>query len=249
MKHFENFKIKQLLIISLVVLFFYSCKQENACDCIKRTGNIEMTKRWVSNFNKIYVEDNLNVFVTQDSSFDVEVEAGKNVGWLIETDVADGVLNIKNKNRCNWTRSYDKPLNVYVKMPVIKFLTSNGSGTIKSMNTITTDNFDVQIESSGNIELTVNNSKISSHIFGYGDVSLNGTTNEHDADIGGSSFLNCKDLRTHFTYVHSFTTGLCYVNATDSLKCYINLNGDVYCYGNPAKVQKQITGSGQLYIQ
>lgn len=231
------------------IAFLAGCKQENMCDCVKSTGNIETTKRWVSNFDKIYVEDNLNVFITQDSTFDVEVEAGKNVGWLIETEVADGTLKIKNKNRCNWVRSYNKPFNVYIKMPAIKYITSNGTGTIKSTNAITTDNFDIQIKSSGNIELTVNNSLITSHIFGYGDLTLSGTTHEHDCDIGGSSFLRCENLHTSKTYIHSFTTGLCYVAAKDLLICNIDLNGDVYCYENPASVEKKLTSSGQLYLQ
>ncbi len=245
-------QIKQnftFLLATLVILFVSACKQENMCDCIKRTGNIETTKRWASNFDKIYLEDNVNVFITQDSSFDVEVEAGKNVGWLIETEVTDGTLFIRNKNRCNWTRSYNKPLNVYIKMPVIKYITSNGSGTIKSLNTITTPVFDLQIKSSGNIDLMVNNSLITSHIFGYGDVTLSGSTNEHDADIGGSSFLNCRNLQTSKTYVHAFTTGLCYVSASDYLICHIDLNGDVYCYNHPTTVEKKLTSSGQLYLE
>ena len=134
-------------------------------------------------------------------------------------------------------------------MPAIKFITSNGTGTIKSTNAITTDNFDIQIESSGNIELMVNNRVVTSHIFGYGDLTLSGTTHESDADIGGSSFLNCQNLKTSIAYVHSYTTGLCYVDASDLLLCKIDLNGDVYCYGHPTTVQKTITSSGQLYLQ
>lgn len=244
----KSFQLKTILIL-FCIAFLYSCNKENSCDCIKRTGKIETTKRWLSKFDKIYVEDNVNVFITQDSTFDVEVEAGKNIGWLIEIDTAGGTLSIKNKNRCNWTRSYKEPLNVYIKMPVIKYITSNGSGTISSLNTITTDQLQVQIESSGNIELNVNNSQIVSHIFGYGDLTLNGTTHEHDVDIGGCSFLNCQNLHTSITYIHSFTTGLSYVNASDLLTCKIGLNGDVYCYGNPVTVEKTITSTGQLYLK
>ena len=93
----KSFQIK-LFSILFCIVFLYSCNKENACDCIKRTGKIETQKRWVKNFDKIYVETDVNVFITQDSIFDVEVEAGKNIGWLIATDVVDGTLNIKNKN-------------------------------------------------------------------------------------------------------------------------------------------------------
>jgi hypothetical protein len=247
MKNFKNY----ISIFAAVILlqFFCSCKKENMCDCIKRTGSIVNVSREITGFDKIVVEDNVNVFITQDSTYAVEVEAGKNIEPLIKAEVTGGTLTIQNKNRCNWTRSYDKPLNVYVKMPVIKYITSNGTGNIKSLNTITSISFDVRTENSGNIELTVNNSKVISHMFGYGDITLHGTTSEHDCSIGGNGFLYCSDLHTGYTWVQSFTTGLCYVNASNLLICQIEQIGDVYCYGHPTMVQKTQTGSGQLYLQ
>jgi hypothetical protein len=191
----------------------------------------------------------VNVFITQDPTFNVQLEAGKNIAPLIETDVTDGTLHIKNNNRCNWTRSYDKPLNVYIKMPIIKFITSNGTGNIKSLNTITTDSIDIQTESSGNIELTMNNSKVISHMHGAGDLTLHGTTGVHYSDIGGTAFLRCQDLNTHYTTVHTYTTGECYVNTSNVFICSIDDVGDVFCYGSPTSVQKNQRGAGQLYLK
>lgn len=233
----------------MIVLLFNSCKKENACDCIKRTGPIVTQKREISGFDKIIVYDNIHVFITQYPSFEVTVEAGKNLRGLITTEVSDGTLVIKNKNRCNWTRSYKEPINVYIKMPVIKYITSDGTGTIKSLNTITTNTFDVRTKNSGNIELTVNNEKLISHMHGAGDLILHGYTYEHNCDIGGTAFLRGQDLQTKHTSIHTFTTGLCYVNASNSLLCIIDEIGDVYCYGNPATIQKTQRGSGQLYLQ
>jgi hypothetical protein len=245
MKKFSLFKIAALM---LVLVFAASCKKENRCDCIKRTGEIITETRLLSGFDKIYVEDNVKVMLTQDPAFEVKVEAGKNIAPLIKTEIIDGTLYIKNKNRCNWTRSYDKPIIVYVKMPIIKYITSDGTDTIKSVNTITTDVFDVQTKNSGSIELTVNNSKIYSHMHGSGDLILSGTTIEHACDIGGTAFLKCANLQTTNCYVHTFTTGLCYVTASN-LTTIIDYVGDVYCYGNPANIQTVRKGKGQLYIE
>lgn len=233
----------------LIAAFFTSCKKENACDCIKRTGPIVIQKREISGFDKIIVYDNVNVLITQDSIFEVLVEAGKNLRGLITTEVSDRTLVINNNNRCNWARSYKEPLNIYIKMPVIKYITSDGTGTIKSLNTITTDTFDVQTKNSGNIELIVNNAKIISHMHGAGDLTLHGYTNEHACDIGGTAFLRCQDLQTQYTWVHSFTTGICYVSVNNFLECQIDKIGDIYCYGNPTTVEKTLKGTGQLYLK
>jgi hypothetical protein len=245
MKSLKFFKI--MLVLSLA-LNFSACKKENSCDCFKRTGKIEMLTREVSGFDKIVAENNVNVFITQDSVFEVKIESGDNLIPLIKTEVVDGTLFISNKNRCNWTRSYKKPFNVYIKMPIIKYITSDGSGDIKSIGTITSNAFDIQTKSSGNIELTVNNSKVISHMNGSGDVTLHGVTYEHSCSIGGSAFLYCNDLQTSYTWIQSYTTGLCYVTAADLLICRIDEVGDVYCSEHPIAVQKIKNGKGNLYV-
>lgn len=241
--------IKILFLFLIVTILFSACKKENRCDCFKRTGSVIIETREISGFDKIYVEDNLNVFLTQDSIFSVKVEAGENIAPLIKTEVRNGTLYIKNDNRCNWTRSYDKPFNVYITMPVITYVTSDGTGNIKGLNTIKRDTIDVQIKNSGNIELSLTSLKINSHMHGSGDVTLSGTTYEHACDIGGTGYLYCTNLKTRYTFVHTFTTGICYVNCSGYLICIIDRIGDVYCYGHPATVAKTLNSSGKLYLQ
>jgi hypothetical protein len=243
-----NKHIPVIIATMLILVVFHSCKRENMCDCIKRTGPIVTQQRPLNGFDELFVEDNLDVFITQDSVFEVVVEAGKNLRGMIITEVIDGTLYIKNNNRCNWARSYKEPHNIYIKMPVIKYITSNGTGNIKSLNTITTDSFDVRTKNSGNVELTVNNSLITSHMHGAGDLTLHGTTKEHLCDIGGTAFLKCQDLKTKHTYIHTFSIGLCYVNVSDDFECKIEEIGDVYCYGNPKTVDKKMSGKGQLFL-
>ncbi|MBK7183583.1 MAG: DUF2807 domain-containing protein [Bacteroidetes bacterium] len=237
------------VFIFTVLVSFNSCKKENMCDCIKRTGKIIQEKRTLGEFTKVEAEDNLNVYITQDSVQEVMIEAGENLVPLIETELQGGTLFIRNKNRCNWTRSYDKPLNVYLTMPKIEYITNSGTATLRSLNTITQATFDIETKNSGDIELTVNNTNIISHIFGSGDVILKGTTNQHYCDIGGTAYLYCKDLNSTYTYIHTFTIGPSEVKATGTLDCKIDGKGNVLCYGNPSLVQQSGKGPGVLYIK
>jgi hypothetical protein len=208
-----------------------------------------MDVRHLNGFDKIVVENNLNVFITEAPEFEITVEAGENIVPLIKTEVVDGILFIRNKNRCNWTRSYKKPLNVYIKMPRIKYITSDGTGDVISTNTITTDTLDIMTKNSGNIELTVNNLLVLSHMHGSGDLKIHGSTSEHDVSIGGTAYIYADDLETTYTYIHTFTLGISYVRASSLLICRIDEKGDVFCYGNPATVQKTQNGKGQLYLR
>lgn len=242
--------MKFLKFISIVFILFSSCKKENRCDCIKRTGPIITEIRNVPAFDRIFTEQDVDVFITEDVVSEVKVEAGENIAPLVETIVEDGILIIRNKNRCNWTRSYKKPLNVYIKTPGLKYIHSNGSGTIKSLNTITVDSFDIQIEGAGDIDLTVNNNKVISHIYGIGNLTLHGNVNEHLCSIGGSSFLYASELNSGYTYLHSYTLGLCYIKTSSLLIYRIDNKGDVYCYGNPTTIQEAgRDGTGVLHIQ
>ena len=243
----NNFKY--LMLLASAIVLFATCKKENRCDCIKRTGNIITETRAIVGFDMLYVEDNVNVFLTQDSVFSVKVEAGENIAPLIKTEVTNGILFIKNKNRCNWTRSYDKPLNVYVSMPTVNRVLMDGTGKIIGVNPITTDSFDVHAQNSGDIELILNNRVIVPRMHGSGDVTLSGTSTNLSVDIGGTGYLQCANLNTSYTYVHSYTLGICYVRCTNLINCKIDSKGDVYCYGNPTTINKTIKGTGQLYIQ
>lgn len=237
-------------IVVAAVLIFGACKKENRCDCIKRTGDIITEVRSLPPFDRIFTEQDVDVFITQDPSVEVKVEAGENIAPLIETVVEDGILIIRNKNRCNWTRNYNKPINVHLKHPGLKYIHNNGSGKITSVNTITLDTFDVRIEGAGNIELTVNSNQVISHIYGIGDLILHGNTLEHACSIGGSSYLYASDLNTSYTWIQSYTLGLSYVKASSLLIYRIDDKGDIYCYGHPVTVQKTSNdGSGQLILQ
>jgi hypothetical protein len=230
-------------------LFFSACKKENACDCFKRTGDIIRDTRQLSGFTELLIKDNLNVFITQDSVFEVTVEAGENIAPLITTEVVGTTLVCRNKNRCNFTRSYKKPLNIYIHMPLITEIESSGTGDVKSLNTIETPAIYLKTISSGNTELTVNTPKLTSSMHGSADLTLYGTVNNHECDTGGSGFLNAAGLHTNYTYLHSATLGLCYIYVADLLICKLDQKGDIFCYGNPKTVNSTSSSSGKLYIQ
>jgi hypothetical protein len=240
---------KKIFSLSVIVLLLISgCKKENMCDCIKRTGDIITDTRYPGVFDKIVVEDNLVVYLAQDSICEVKVEAGDNIVPLIRTEVEGRTLRIRNDNRCNWTRSYKKPMNVYVKMPKVDYVTMEGTGKVIGQNILTYP-LEVETKNSGDIELSVNTSKVISHMFGYGDITLRGTATQHYCSIGGDGFLHASELETEYTWLDAFTSGLTYIRVTGLLQVKIKKAGDVYCYGNPDTVEKTLIGSGQLYLQ
>ena len=64
-----------------------------------------------------------------------------------------------------------------------------------------------------------------------------------------TSFFYCADLQASYTWIQSYTTGVCYVTAKDKLICRIDEIGDVYCKNKPTVVEKTIFGKGVLHIE
>ncbi len=230
------------------VVFSNSCRKENMCDCFKSAGSATYEYRNLRDFAKLYVSDNVNVYITQDSIFEVKVEGGEHLLPLIKTEVVDGELRISNHNKCNWVRSYKKSIiDVYVKMPRPKLITSYTVGEIKSLNTITIDTIEYYSMNAGNISLMLNTTKITGHMLDAGDVTLSGTTWEHATWGIGNGILHCENLNTGYTWITTGRTGDSYVNATSLLIAYLRSSGNVYYHGSPPQVQlNQHVGSGQL---
>ncbi|MBI4929738.1 MAG: DUF2807 domain-containing protein [Bacteroidetes bacterium] len=213
---------------------------------LKRTGEKTSVIRELPPFTKIYLKDNVNVFITQGNLQEVKVEGGENLIPLVKTEVINGELHIDNDNKCNWSRSYKKgTLTVYVTIPSLRYISHHGSGKISSNGIISCDTLDILTNESGDVELWLNAHVVFNHLGTTSDVTLHGTSSLMGIYHTGEGYLHCEDLETDFTWSYSKASGNEYLNAKQSLALTIDWEGDVYYSGNPAASVKG-TGNGKL---
>ncbi|TAL61462.1 MAG: DUF2807 domain-containing protein [Bacteroidetes bacterium] len=237
------------LAVGFPALFHLSCNKENRWDCIKRTGKVATESRTISPFTKIRVRGNVDVFIKQGTTQEVSIEAGNNLIPLIKTEVDSGILEIDNKNLCNWARSYKRGnINVYITMPTLRFLWNLGSGLVKSDDTITCDTLDIWAHQSGDVDLTVNASVIYTNMHTTADLTLHGKTNILGSWHVGEGYLHCEELQTEIAWVHSKSSGNDHVNVQTDLAATIDWEGNIYYAGNPAILLKGV-GTGKLIKQ
>src|SRR5688572_25398055 len=129
-------KFSRFLTFSLLypTVLLLGCQKENAPDCLKSTGKTETETRPLESFRTLRIFDNLEVTVVADSVHYVEVTAGKNLIGNIETEVKNGELSLRNINKCNWVRSYDKPFKVRVHTRELIDVFHDGDATLSSEN-------------------------------------------------------------------------------------------------------------------
>lgn len=231
----------------LLLITCISCNKESRWDCIKRTGKSSTETRIVPPFSKIYLEDNIDVFITQGNTQEVKITTGSNLVSLVRTEVVNDELKIKNDNKCNWARSYKNgAISLYLTMPDLKYVLVDGPGKVKSLNQLSCDTLVVRTKSTGDIDLTINANITYPQMHSTGDITLRGKSAMVGVYHTGEGFLDCSGLQSDIAWTFAKTTGRESFNVSGSLSATITWTGDIYYSGNPATVNVKQIGTGKL---
>ncbi len=240
--------IKTILLL-LSALGIVSCHKGPICDCFESAGlpTEENRTNVLPYFEQVIVKDNINLIISIRNTEQVIIQGGSNLVHNISATVVNNILTLKNNNNCDWLRSYKKSIiNVYVTMPRVTYITNAGVGNVSGLDTINTDTLQVQTLSAGDINLNVNTLQIEGHLFGSGDLTLNGKTNQFLCTyFSGTGFVYCNNLNCLYTFISTTSTGDCHVNASTQLDASIYQKGNIYYSGSPL-IHATIKGSGAL---
>lgn len=239
----------KVIIFIICMSAFFSCKKENMADCFTSAGKTNVIYHDVKDFNCIELNDKMDLYLTQGSTFEVKVEAGANLQRLIKTELEGETLRVDNHNTCNFVRGYDHKISVYVTAPNFKHIKHAGLGTIKSVNTIIQDEISYRNENSGDLKLDVNTKKILGSSHGNGDTYLTGISESLEIDYNGTNYLYADGLNvTSYIYLHSLTIGHTYIKAPENglMDIIIERSGNIYYTGNPSVIHLTKKDKGDL---
>lgn len=216
-------------------------------DCFKSTGDITLEYRTLSIFDTLEAQDNVNIFLTNDTFFEVKIEAGANLIPLIKTEVKNNKLIIRNDNKCNWVRNFSVPINVFVTMPTPGALYSEGTGNIKSLNTLTNRTIIIKMTNSGDVDLMLDIPHLMCNISAAnGNLYLQGNTPLSEIFCIGTTIVQAKDLITERTFITTSGTGDMYVNATSEVGATISWVGNVLYSGTAVEAYANYSSTGRL---
>jgi hypothetical protein len=223
-------------ILLILVLFIFSCKKGEEAGCFTSTGEIRKEIRSLENFSKLTLYDNINVILIPGTENKAEIEAGKNLIPGIFTKIENGELIITNENKCNFTRSYKYPVNVYVTFNSLREITHYGGGKISNEDTIQQSYFKiVQYSGAGDFDFTFDCDSLEALLHtGAGNLNAKGKVNYGYMYSAANSIFKCENLVVQNLHVNNKTTGNFYVNAVANLIVEVRSNSTVYYKGNPA---------------
>ncbi|MFM2136639.1 MAG: hypothetical protein RL021_2039, partial [Bacteroidota bacterium] len=217
-------------------------------DFTKSTGPVVSVRRNCGPFERLELDDNVDILLHTDTAFYLQVTAGQNLVDGIITKVEGNTLRISNENRSNWVRSFKNRYTVEIGMDQPVGILYSGSGSVTCMDTISTEDFTFDCRNgSGSVQLLLDCqvSRLNLHT-GRCDMSAkgkSGVTYLFQNDIG---YLIADELMSGFCYVRNNGTGDIRLNVEKELGVDIFYYGNVYYRGNPYRIDRNITGSGKL---
>ncbi|MCZ2249333.1 MAG: DUF2807 domain-containing protein [Bacteroidia bacterium] len=238
-----------LNIFLLAVLLLVGCRKENMCDCIKRSGANTVEKRVLPTFNTIEINPNIHVYLVQDTLCYAEIKAGRNLMNNIETKVDQNVLRVKNNNTCNFMRSYKQVVEVYLHFEKLNELIYQGTGPVKSVNTINNrQKFTFTCwDGVDTVRLQLNAPIVHANIHtGVADLILQGYADSLYAYARGSGCFRLQQFKCNYVYANNLSSGNFYLWAEKKLEVLLQSAGDIYYKGSPGEIIEQKRGSGKL---
>jgi hypothetical protein len=233
----------------MILVLSAGCGKDDGI-CTGSTGKVILENRTVSDFHYVEVWDNINLFLTQDTiTTGLQIEAGENLIDGITTETERGRLIIRNRNTCNWLRSFEVPVNVYLKYRSLDTLITHAAGNITGMNTWTGNTIWITVEEGGGkIDLDLNVAK-SFITLKYGTFALDFSGFSQVTFISDLGYgpLHAENLYSKFTYIYTGSPNDIFVTAHVQITAEIRNAGNVYYHGDPQSVSTQLIGSGRLY--
>lgn len=226
---------------------------------IKGNHDVGRETRQMVSFESVINEGSFNVYISNDSVHQVVVEAESNIIPYIRTIVNGNSLIIDTKK--NIKANY--PINIYVKSPLVKHVSLEGSGLIQ-FETLTGRGFKAEIngsgeiegkllfdtvealiDGSGNISLQTDCNKISTEINGSGNINLLGSADMGIHSIDGSGNISALEFVTVDCNADISGSGNMNLNVSDHFDVTVSGSGSVYYIGTP-QINVKITGSGSV---
>lgn len=160
---------------------------------MRGSGNITSDTRTASNFHSIDVSGAIDVFVKQDSSTSIKVEADDNLLEYIEVYTENSTLVIRTQRGIRVRAS--RNIKVYVSNPLYREFEVSGASSIHSETQITsTETIRIGISGASVGKFEIDAPKISVDLTGASNLTMRGRTKDLEAGTSGASEIKGFDL-------------------------------------------------------
>ena len=188
-------------------------------------------------FNRIAIRGTSEVIIHPARSPSMKfVEDGRQIP--AEMEVSDGTLIID-------TTRIPPGAEVHVYAPNLESVNLSGTSRVK-IDPIKREKMEIILSGAGNCKFEGDVKNMTVRSSGSGDVTLNGKGRNLTVENNGAGDISGENFHTRSAVVSLAGSGKVYVHASQSLQAEVFGTGDVYYTGNPARINRTVTGTGSV---
>jgi len=243
--------------IYLFIFIVFACNKEDASDCFQTEGELITQEFTVTEFQKILVNRDVELIISQGENYRVIVETGSNLLNDIEVRVFGNELQLTDNNTCNFVRDYGVT-KVYVTTPNLTEIRSSTQFDISSDGILSFDNLKLISEdfnysesfTVGDFKLSVSTNTLSVVSNNISSFYIDGVTEELFVGFySGTGRFEGQDLiANHIDIFHRGSNDII-VHPIESLSGELRGTGDLIMVNQPSIVSVEQYYTGQLILQ
>lgn len=189
---------------------------------VQGSGVMKSEKREVSGFSKIDGSGAINVEVSIQENFNVEIEADDNLLQYIKTEIDGDSLKIYSEGRL----SHQNPVNVKIGMPALNGLEISGASKATAAN--------------------ITGEEISLNASGASRINISGEVKNLQSKANGASAIDAESLKTENAEVKVNGASKTTVFATNDLIAKANGASRIVYVGEPANIEQKSNGASSI---
>ena len=247
--------MKKFIYLFLFIVF--ACDKEDVSDCFQTEGELITQEFTVTEFQKILVNRDVELIISQGENYRVIVETGSNLLNDIEVRVFGNELQLTDNNTCNFVRDYGVT-KVYVTTPNLTEIRSSTQFDISSDGILSFDNLKLISEdfnysesfTVGDFKLSVSTNTLSVVSNNISSFYIDGVTEELFVGFySGTGRFEGKDLIANYIDIFHRGSNDMVVYPIESLSGELRGTGDLISVKQPASVNVEQYYTGQLILQ
>lgn len=211
---------------------------------IRGNGNVITVNRTTSDYEQVSVSGSFYVTLESGKEGEIVIQIEDNLAEYLITEVKDGNLKIKWKKGIQVKTK--KSIRITVPFKHIDGVSLAGSGNIVTKNPIASHNLDLKVAGSGNMNLNVKASDLTSKVAGSGNMTLNGVTTRLECKIAGSGNFRGYELTSRDANAVIAGSGSIHATINGKLSVKIAGSGNVLYKGTGTTENVKIAGSGNV---
>ena len=203
--------------------------------------------RDVADFKRIDISGNFEITIDSLPNQQLVLNACKDFMPKITTEVRGETLFISYPN---YIRRMRNSVKISLSTEILEKITARGAADIKSISTITSENFHLNLRGASDADLDVEiENEFRIELSGASDVKLRGKSQTLNIRASGASDIKAQNLKAEHVHINLSGASSARVHANESVNVDASGASDITIFGNPEQVHKNTRGSSSVRMR